>query len=68
LLDLLQVKHDAFQQLALAAELLRALYILPDGGIFRERDDFGQTFLLLIEVKDTSVIPDCERASPAGNG
>jgi hypothetical protein len=37
----LQIEHDAFQHLAFLAQLLRALAVLPDGGVFREDDDFG---------------------------
>ena len=53
---LVQVEHHAFQHLALAAQFLRALGVLPDGRVFGEFDDFGQAFLLAIVVKDTSAI------------
>jgi hypothetical protein len=51
--------HHIFQHLALATQFLRALCVLPDGGVFGEFADFGQPFLLCIEVKDTSAIPRC---------
>jgi hypothetical protein len=38
---------------------LRALGVLPDGGIFGEFGYFGQAFPLGIEVKDTSAILRC---------
>ncbi len=62
LLDLAEAEHDAFQHLALAAQFLRALGVLPDGRVFGEFDDFGQAFLLGIEVKDTSAILRCADA------
>jgi len=33
--------HDRFERLAFAPELLRALVVAPDGGIFDELDDFA---------------------------
>ncbi|OGS97008.1 MAG: hypothetical protein A2Y51_05865 [Gallionellales bacterium RIFCSPLOWO2_02_60_31] len=56
---MLQAEHHAFQHLALASQLLRALGVLPDGGVFGEFADFDQAFLLGIEVKDTSAVRRC---------
>jgi hypothetical protein len=39
--DLVQVEHDAFQFLALAAEFLRALGVVPDFRVFQQAGDFG---------------------------
>jgi len=39
--DLIQVQYDAFQRLALAAELLRALGVVPDFRVFQQAGDFG---------------------------
>jgi hypothetical protein len=36
-----QVLHDGFEGLALAAQLLRALVVGPDGRVFDELDDFA---------------------------
>jgi hypothetical protein len=52
--ELLQGRYDAFQRLALLAEILRALGIVPDVRVFRELRDLAQPDLLLVEVKDTS--------------
>jgi hypothetical protein len=51
---LLEGEHDRFERLALAAELLGALRVVPDGGVFALRDDFLQARVLGVEVKDTS--------------
>lgn len=50
---------------ALAAELLRALGLVPEFGLFEFALDFGQTLLLGIEVKDTPVRPGIGRADRA---
>jgi hypothetical protein len=65
LLDFDQSEYHAFQYFALAAQFLSAFGILPDGRIFGELANFGQSFLLGIEVKDTSVIPRCVRPNLA---
>jgi hypothetical protein len=57
--------YHAFQHFALAPQFLRALGILPDGWVFGEFADFGQAFLLDIEVKDTSVIRRYAELNPA---
>jgi hypothetical protein len=65
LLDLREAEHDAFQHLAFAPQVLCALGVLPDGGIFGEFGYFGQALLLGIEVKDTSAILRCAMPSLA---
>ncbi|OGS89545.1 MAG: hypothetical protein A2061_05305 [Gallionellales bacterium GWA2_59_43] len=60
-----QAEHHGFQRFALAAQLLGALGVLPDGRVFGEFADFYQAFLLGIEVKDTSVIRRCADSSLA---
>jgi hypothetical protein len=57
--------YYAFQHFAFAPQFLGALGILPDGGVFGEFADFGQAFLLDIEVKDTSVIRRYAELNPA---
>jgi hypothetical protein len=64
-LDFDQAEYHAFQYFAFAAQFLGAFGILPDGGIFGELANFGQSFLLGIEVKDTSVIPRCAKPNLA---
>jgi hypothetical protein len=52
--ELFQLLYDAFEDLAFLAELLSALRIAPDVGVFGQPDDFAQAQLFLVEVKDTS--------------
>jgi len=40
LLDLAKAEHHAFQHFALAPQILRALGVVPDGGVFGELGDF----------------------------
>jgi hypothetical protein len=47
---------------ALAAEFLGALGVVPDLGLFQCRDDFGQAIPLASVVKDTSA--DLLNATP----
>ena len=54
-----QRADDAVEQLALAAELLRPLLILPDLRILELPNDLGQPHRLRIEVKDTSAARPC---------
>ena len=42
------------QRLAFLADFLRALVVLPEGGVLAELDQLGETLLLGVEVKDTS--------------
>ena len=44
-----------FERLTLLAEILRALAVGPDVGIFEQCRDFVQPPAFVIEVKDTSV-------------
>ena len=44
---------DAFEIRAFLAEILRALRVVPDVGIFELKRDFLETLGLGIEVKDT---------------
>ena len=44
---------DAFERRALLAEVLRALRVVPDVGVFELARDFFEAFGLRIEVKDT---------------
>jgi hypothetical protein len=59
--------HDGFERLTLLAEVLSALRIVPDVGVFRQSSDFAQTDFLLVEVKDTSATEprDLRRPSAA---
>ena len=50
----LQRVDHAFEALLFLAQLLRALGIVPDIGVFGELRDFGQPQLFGVEVKDTS--------------
>jgi hypothetical protein len=36
-----EVVHHGFERVALAAQLLRALVVAPDGRVFDELDDFA---------------------------
>jgi hypothetical protein len=60
-----QPQYHTFQHLAFAAQILRPFGILPDSGIFGEFGNFGQPFLLAVEVKDTSVIQRCAKPNLA---
>jgi len=42
------------ERLALFADLLRPLVVLPEGGILAELDQLVETLALGVEVKDTS--------------
>jgi hypothetical protein len=53
---------------AFTAELLRALRIVPEFGLFEFALDFGQALLLGVEVKDTPVRPGTGRADRAACG
>jgi hypothetical protein len=57
LVKLFQRGDDGFQLLALTAQVLGALGIVPDRGIFGELDDFCQAVAFALEVKDTSAVP-----------
>jgi hypothetical protein len=46
-----------FEGFALLAEFLRALIVVPDGGVFDQFSDLGKPLLFGIEVKDTSAAP-----------
>jgi hypothetical protein len=50
---------------ALAAELLRALGLVPEFGLLEFALDFGQALLLGVEVKGTPVRPGTGRADRA---
>ena len=50
---------------ALAAEVLRALRVVPEFGLFELALNFGQAMLLGVEVKDTPVRPGTGRADRA---
>jgi len=52
----LQCADDGLELLALAAQVLSALRIVPDSRILAELDDFGQTIAFGFEVKDTSAV------------
>ena len=56
LIELLQCADDGLELLALAAQVLSALRIVPDSRILAELDDFGQTIAFGFEVKDTSAV------------
>jgi hypothetical protein len=64
---LLEAEHHALQHFAFASEFLRALGILPDGGVFGQFGYFGQAFLFGIKVKDTSVIRRCVKSNLAND-
>jgi len=59
--DLLEAFDDAFEQAPLLAELLRALRVGPDAGIFEGLRDFYEARLLAVVVKDTSAARPSER-------
>jgi len=52
--DTLECADGVLEQLALFAEILGALLILPDRRILDQGADFIQALALGIEVKDTS--------------
>jgi hypothetical protein len=52
--ELFQRADDAFERFSFLAEVLRALRLVPDVGVFGEACDFAQAQFLPIEVKDTS--------------
>ena len=54
LLDAVQRRDDGFELGALAAQILRALRIGPDGGILELAVDFLEALALDVIVKDTS--------------
>jgi hypothetical protein len=54
-----------FQFGAFAAEILGALGIVPEFGLFELALDLGQAVLLGVEVKDTPVRPGTGRADRA---
>jgi hypothetical protein len=54
LIDALQGADGVFERLALPAEILSPLAVLPDGGVFDQGADFVEALALGIEVKDTS--------------
>jgi hypothetical protein len=51
--------HYRLERFAFLAQLLGALVVIPDGGIFDELGDFGEPLLLGVEVKDTSAALPC---------
>jgi hypothetical protein len=51
--DLFEDENDAFQALALAADILSLLGVVPQAGVFGELYDFFQTRFLGVVVKDT---------------
>jgi hypothetical protein len=61
-----QRADGAFERLALAPELLRALVVAPDFGIFYELDDFRQALRSAVEVKDTSAARPYVLRRPGG--
>jgi hypothetical protein len=54
LLDAVQRRNDGFELGALAAKVLRALGIRPDGGILELAADFLEPLPFGVIVKDTS--------------
>jgi hypothetical protein len=52
--DALERADGVLEALAFAPEVLGALAVGPDPGIFDQRADFLETLALGIEVKDTS--------------
>ena len=68
LIEFCQGADGGFERLALAAEVLRAFGIAPDGGVFAELYDFFEAFALRFEVKDTSAVRRCAGRGPAGDG
>jgi hypothetical protein len=58
-METLQRVDHAFEALAFLAQLLSALGIVPDIGVFGELGDFAQTQLFRVEVKDTSAARMC---------
>jgi hypothetical protein len=46
--------HHRFERLALLADVLRALPVGPQRGVFAELDQLFEPLLLGVEVKDTS--------------
>ena len=66
LVELRQGADHGFERFAFAAEVLRALAVAPDGGVFGQPDDFFEALLLGVEVKDTSAVPQRGFRGPAG--
>ena len=64
--DVAQVDDDAFEQLLLAAQLLRVLLVVPDLGVFELPRDLGQPCRFGIEVKDTSAARPRARTATRG--
>jgi hypothetical protein len=56
-----QRANDRFELLSLFAQLLRALRVVPDAGVFERFGDCGESVGLDVEVKDTSA--DRQRAA-----
>jgi len=56
LIELFQCADDGLELLALAAQVLGTLRIIPDSWILAELDDFGQAIAFVFEVKDTSAV------------
>jgi hypothetical protein len=54
------------QGLLFLSELLGALLVRPDRGLAQLRFDFGEAFLLGVEVKDTSAAPPTATAGRRG--
>jgi hypothetical protein len=54
--------HDEIKRLLFPAELLGALGIVPDLGIFERPVDFFEAYFLYIDVKDTSAVRPGVRA------
>jgi len=52
-----QRDHDAFQRLALAADFLRALGVIPQRGVLAQLDQFLEAAGFRVVVKDTSATP-----------
>ena len=68
LIELGQRADGGFKRFAFAAEVLRALGVAPEGGVFAELYDFFEALLFCVEVKDTSAARRCVGRDPAGAG
>ena len=59
--ELVDGDDNAFQRTALTTDVLRLFRVIPDARIFEFAQDFFQTLLLQIVVKDTPGATRCAR-------
>jgi hypothetical protein len=57
----LHAADHVIEQFLLAAELLRALGVVPDAGVFELAAYFGEPLRFRVDVKETSAARPCAR-------